>query len=153
MSAVSEPQAAHSPLEKPPSTAILCNTCGNVCKGEVLRVQNKYFHIKCFVCKDAPAKVDPPEKAAVREEGCQVSPRLPDPQGTTPGAPLGHHRPRHQELMQQAQDPALFPGGHSVQQGLRPPHPLTPLGGSSAASIVHTSRLSPSPSKSGLQRG
>ncbi|XP_045633065.1 actin-binding LIM protein 2 isoform X20 [Ursus americanus] len=48
---VSEPQAAHSPLEKPPSTAILCNTCGNVCKGEVLRVQNKYFHIKCFVCK------------------------------------------------------------------------------------------------------
>ncbi|XP_042792947.1 actin-binding LIM protein 2 isoform X13 [Panthera tigris] len=51
MSAVSEPQAAHSPLEKSPSTAILCNTCGNVCKGEVLRVQNKYFHIKCFVCK------------------------------------------------------------------------------------------------------
>lgn len=49
--AVSEPQAAHSPLEKPSSTAILCNTCGNVCKGEVLRVQNKYFHIKCFVCK------------------------------------------------------------------------------------------------------
>ncbi|XP_059236209.1 actin-binding LIM protein 2 isoform X8 [Mustela nigripes] len=51
MSAVSEPQAAHSPLEKPPSTSILCNTCGNVCKGEVLRVQNKYFHIECFVCK------------------------------------------------------------------------------------------------------
>ncbi|XP_062964720.1 actin-binding LIM protein 2 isoform X4 [Cynocephalus volans] len=51
MSAVSQPQAAHSPLEKPPSTAILCHTCGNVCKGEVLRVQNKYFHIKCFVCK------------------------------------------------------------------------------------------------------
>ncbi|XP_057562586.1 actin-binding LIM protein 2 isoform X8 [Hippopotamus amphibius kiboko] len=51
MSAVSEPQAAHSPPEKPPSTAILCNTCGNVCRGEVLRVQNKYFHIQCFVCK------------------------------------------------------------------------------------------------------
>uniref|UniRef100_A0A8C2VFP8 Actin-binding LIM protein 2 n=1 Tax=Chinchilla lanigera TaxID=34839 RepID=A0A8C2VFP8_CHILA len=51
MSAVSQPQAAHSPPEKPPSTAILCNTCGNVCKGEVLRVQNKYFHIKCFICK------------------------------------------------------------------------------------------------------
>nr|XP_015102322.1 actin-binding LIM protein 2 isoform X16 [Vicugna pacos] len=48
---VSEPQAAHGPLEKPPSTAILCNTCGNVCKGEVLRVQNKYFHLQCFVCK------------------------------------------------------------------------------------------------------
>ncbi|XP_055479783.1 actin-binding LIM protein 2 isoform X1 [Psammomys obesus] len=51
MSAVSEPQAAPAPLEKPASTAILCNTCGNVCKGEVLRVQNKYFHIRCFVCK------------------------------------------------------------------------------------------------------
>ncbi|XP_006713987.1 actin-binding LIM protein 2 isoform X20 [Homo sapiens] len=48
---VSQPQAAPSPLEKSPSTAILCNTCGNVCKGEVLRVQDKYFHIKCFVCK------------------------------------------------------------------------------------------------------
>ncbi|XP_036020925.1 actin-binding LIM protein 2 isoform X15 [Mus musculus] len=48
---VSQPQAAHAPLEKPASTAILCNTCGNVCKGEVLRVQNKYFHIRCFVCK------------------------------------------------------------------------------------------------------
>uniref|UniRef100_A0A5F8GMK5 Actin binding LIM protein family member 2 n=1 Tax=Monodelphis domestica TaxID=13616 RepID=A0A5F8GMK5_MONDO len=51
MSAVSQQQAVHSHLEKPSSTAILCNTCGNVCKGEVLRVQNKYFHIKCFVCK------------------------------------------------------------------------------------------------------
>ncbi|XP_049997161.1 actin-binding LIM protein 2 isoform X3 [Alexandromys fortis] len=51
MSAVSQPQAAHDPLEKPASTAILCSTCGNVCKGEVLRVQNKYFHIRCFVCK------------------------------------------------------------------------------------------------------
>nr|XP_008542326.1 PREDICTED: actin-binding LIM protein 2-like [Equus przewalskii] len=49
--AVSEPQAAHSPVEKLPGTAILCHTCGNVCKGEVLRVQNKHFHIKCFVCK------------------------------------------------------------------------------------------------------
>ncbi|XP_072190353.1 actin-binding LIM protein 2 isoform X15 [Excalfactoria chinensis] len=49
--AVSQPQAVHSQLEKPSSTAILCNTCGKPCKGEVLRVQNKYFHIKCFVCK------------------------------------------------------------------------------------------------------
>ncbi|XP_066041502.1 actin-binding LIM protein 2 isoform X6 [Chamaea fasciata] len=48
---VSQPQAVHSQLEKPSSTAILCNTCGKPCKGEVLRVQNKYFHIKCFVCK------------------------------------------------------------------------------------------------------
>ncbi|XP_067591103.1 actin-binding LIM protein 2 isoform X8 [Pseudorca crassidens] len=49
---VSEPQAAHSAPEKPASTAILCNTCGNVCRGEVLRVQSKYFHIQCFVCKE-----------------------------------------------------------------------------------------------------
>nr|KAF6498744.1 actin binding LIM protein family member 2 [Molossus molossus] len=50
MSAVSEPPA-HSALEKPPGTAILCTTCGAVCRGEVLRVQSKYFHLKCFVCK------------------------------------------------------------------------------------------------------
>ncbi|XP_061225573.1 actin-binding LIM protein 2 isoform X10 [Pezoporus occidentalis] len=48
---VTQSQAVHSQLEKPSTTAILCNTCGNPCKGEVLRVQNKYFHIKCFVCK------------------------------------------------------------------------------------------------------
>ncbi|XP_077877088.1 actin-binding LIM protein 2 isoform X13 [Ictidomys tridecemlineatus] len=51
MSTVSQPQASHSPLEPPPATAILCTTCGSVCKGEVLRVQSKYFHIRCFVCK------------------------------------------------------------------------------------------------------
>ncbi|KAM5159158.1 actin-binding LIM protein 2 isoform 10-T10 [Callospermophilus lateralis] len=48
---VSQPQATHSPLEPPAATAILCTTCGSVCKGEVLRVQSKYFHIRCFVCK------------------------------------------------------------------------------------------------------
>ncbi|XP_068005767.1 actin-binding LIM protein 2 isoform X10 [Melanerpes formicivorus] len=48
---VSQSQAVHSQLEKPSSTAILCHNCGDPCKGEVLRVQNKYFHIKCFVCK------------------------------------------------------------------------------------------------------
>ncbi|XP_037385365.2 actin-binding LIM protein 2 isoform X1 [Talpa occidentalis] len=51
MSAVSERQAALGALEKPPSSAILCNTCGKPCRGEVLRVQSKYFHLKCFVCK------------------------------------------------------------------------------------------------------
>ncbi|KAM9237306.1 actin-binding LIM protein 2 [Dugong dugon] len=51
MSTGSQPPAAPGAVEKPPSTAVLCDTCGNVCKGEVLRVQNKYFHIKCFVCK------------------------------------------------------------------------------------------------------
>ncbi|XP_061440989.1 actin-binding LIM protein 2 isoform X3 [Rhineura floridana] len=47
----SQPQAVHSHLEKPSGAAVLCNNCGNPCKGEVLRVQKKYFHIKCFVCK------------------------------------------------------------------------------------------------------
>ncbi|NP_001087805.1 actin binding LIM protein family member 2 L homeolog [Xenopus laevis] len=51
MSAVSQHQAVQSPLDKPLGNAILCNNCGNACKGEVLRVQSKYFHIKCFVCK------------------------------------------------------------------------------------------------------
>lgn len=51
MSAVSETPAALGALEKPPGSAILCTTCGSVCRGEVLRVQSKYFHLKCFVCK------------------------------------------------------------------------------------------------------
>ncbi|TST98572.1 Actin-binding LIM protein 1 [Bagarius yarrelli] len=34
--------------EKP---SIQCYKCGQLCKGEVLRVQNKHFHIKCFTCK------------------------------------------------------------------------------------------------------
>nr|XP_020661448.1 actin-binding LIM protein 2 isoform X3 [Pogona vitticeps] len=47
----SQAQAVRSLLEKPSGAAILCNNCSNPCKGEVLRVQKKYFHIKCFVCK------------------------------------------------------------------------------------------------------
>ncbi|XP_041426061.1 actin-binding LIM protein 1-like isoform X15 [Xenopus laevis] len=34
--------------EKP---VIQCHKCGEPCKGEVLRVQAKHFHIKCFICK------------------------------------------------------------------------------------------------------
>ncbi|XP_046709405.1 actin-binding LIM protein 2 isoform X10 [Silurus meridionalis] len=51
-------QAVHRALEQqqqsklqPQSGPILCQNCGQACKGEVLRVQNKHFHIKCFVCK------------------------------------------------------------------------------------------------------
>ncbi|XP_014011025.1 actin-binding LIM protein 2 isoform X15 [Salmo salar] len=48
-------QAVHSPLEQGKqggsSSSIPCQNCGKACKGEVLRVQNKHFHIKCFVCK------------------------------------------------------------------------------------------------------
>ncbi|KAL4660934.1 actin-binding LIM protein 2 isoform X6 [Arapaima gigas] len=43
-------QAVHSPLEQKQSSPILCHQCGKACKGEVLRVQNKHFHIKCFIC-------------------------------------------------------------------------------------------------------
>uniref|UniRef100_A0A8D2J704 Actin binding LIM protein 1 n=1 Tax=Varanus komodoensis TaxID=61221 RepID=A0A8D2J704_VARKO len=42
---LSEPQ--HS-TEKP---VIHCHKCGEPCKGEVLRVQARHFHIKCFTCK------------------------------------------------------------------------------------------------------
>ncbi|XP_036407306.1 actin-binding LIM protein 2 isoform X10 [Megalops cyprinoides] len=44
-------QAVHSPLDQKQGSSILCQNCGKACKGEVLRVQNKHFHIKCFVCK------------------------------------------------------------------------------------------------------
>ncbi|XP_034753966.1 actin-binding LIM protein 1a isoform X17 [Etheostoma cragini] len=38
----------HHSTEKP---LIQCYKCGEPCKGEVLRVQNKHFHLKCFTCK------------------------------------------------------------------------------------------------------
>uniref|UniRef100_A0A8C8SC57 Actin binding LIM protein 1 n=1 Tax=Pelusios castaneus TaxID=367368 RepID=A0A8C8SC57_9SAUR len=39
---------AHHSTEKP---VIHCHKCGEPCKGEVLRVQARHFHIKCFTCK------------------------------------------------------------------------------------------------------
>ncbi|XP_058262501.1 actin-binding LIM protein 1-like isoform X21 [Hemibagrus wyckioides] len=45
---VAHPQEAHRPPEK---LVIQCYKCGEPCKGEVLRVQSKHFHIKCFTCK------------------------------------------------------------------------------------------------------
>uniref|UniRef100_A0A9J8B781 Actin binding LIM protein 1a n=1 Tax=Cyprinus carpio carpio TaxID=630221 RepID=A0A9J8B781_CYPCA len=41
-------QEAHHQTGKP---LIRCAKCGEVCKGEALRVQAKHFHIKCFTCK------------------------------------------------------------------------------------------------------
>uniref|UniRef100_A0A452HPT5 Uncharacterized protein n=1 Tax=Gopherus agassizii TaxID=38772 RepID=A0A452HPT5_9SAUR len=46
-------RVAHS-QEPPHSTekpVIHCHKCEEPCKGEVLRVQSKHFHIKCFTCK------------------------------------------------------------------------------------------------------
>uniref|UniRef100_A0A9J7XNK3 Actin-binding LIM protein 2 n=1 Tax=Cyprinus carpio carpio TaxID=630221 RepID=A0A9J7XNK3_CYPCA len=55
MSTAFHQQAVHSSLEQQKgqrqSGPIPCQNCGKPCKGEVLRVQNKHFHIKCFVCK------------------------------------------------------------------------------------------------------
>nr|XP_038966166.1 actin-binding LIM protein 1 isoform X15 [Rattus norvegicus] len=45
---VAHPQDPHHSSEKP---VIHCHKCGEPCKGEVLRVQTKHFHIKCFTCK------------------------------------------------------------------------------------------------------
>ncbi|XP_036428622.1 actin-binding LIM protein 1 isoform X13 [Colossoma macropomum] len=45
---VAHPQEPHHPPEK---LVIQCYKCGEPCKGEVLRVQSRHFHIKCFTCK------------------------------------------------------------------------------------------------------
>uniref|UniRef100_A0A8C7LWJ5 Actin binding LIM protein 1a n=1 Tax=Oncorhynchus mykiss TaxID=8022 RepID=A0A8C7LWJ5_ONCMY len=45
---VAHAQDAHNSNEKP---LIQCYKCGEPCKGEVLRVQSKHFHLKCFTCK------------------------------------------------------------------------------------------------------
>ncbi|XP_077356180.1 actin-binding LIM protein 2 isoform X4 [Festucalex cinctus] len=50
---VIQQQAVQSPAapQKPGRGPVACQNCGKPCKGEALRVQNKHFHIKCFVCK------------------------------------------------------------------------------------------------------
>ncbi|XP_028976168.1 actin-binding LIM protein 1a isoform X18 [Esox lucius] len=45
---VAHAQDTHHSSEKP---LIQCYKCGQPCKGEVLRVQSKHFHLKCFTCK------------------------------------------------------------------------------------------------------
>uniref|UniRef100_V9KMA6 Actin-binding LIM protein 1 n=1 Tax=Callorhinchus milii TaxID=7868 RepID=V9KMA6_CALMI len=45
---VAHPQDPRQPTEKP---AIHCFKCGDPCKGQVLRVQARHFHLKCFTCK------------------------------------------------------------------------------------------------------
>ncbi|KAM9718259.1 actin-binding LIM protein 2 isoform 1-T1 [Menidia menidia] len=58
-STVFQQQSVHTPLEQQKSKSkqsggggpIACQNCGKPCKGEALRVQNKHFHIKCFICK------------------------------------------------------------------------------------------------------
>ncbi|KAM4714077.1 actin-binding LIM protein 2 isoform 10-T10 [Anableps anableps] len=57
-SSLFQQQAVHSALEQQKQKvkqegggSVACQNCGKPCKGEALRVQNKHFHIKCFVCK------------------------------------------------------------------------------------------------------
>ncbi|XP_048465162.1 actin-binding LIM protein 1 [Rhincodon typus] len=45
---MAHPQDPHKPTEKP---VIHCFKCGDPCKGQVLRVQSRHFHLKCFTCK------------------------------------------------------------------------------------------------------
>ncbi|KAF7219641.1 transcript variant X11 [Nothobranchius furzeri] len=46
---VAHTQDAHQHSNEKP--LIQCYKCKEPCKGEVLRVQNKHFHLKCFTCK------------------------------------------------------------------------------------------------------
>ncbi|XP_038157023.1 actin-binding LIM protein 1-like isoform X1 [Cyprinodon tularosa] len=50
---VSVLHAPDSCQQSPPAVKqpIQCFRCGGLCKGEALRVQSTYFHIKCFTCK------------------------------------------------------------------------------------------------------
>ncbi|XP_032806502.2 actin-binding LIM protein 1-like isoform X4 [Petromyzon marinus] len=54
---LSEPQvapkqdAAQPPTSGKDKPPILCHKCSEPCKGEALRVQDRHFHIKCFICK------------------------------------------------------------------------------------------------------
>ncbi|XP_061565453.1 actin-binding LIM protein 2 isoform X1 [Cololabis saira] len=58
---VFQQQAVHSPLEQQKTKGgggpIACQNCGKPVKGEALRVQNKHFHTKCFVCKVCGAEL------------------------------------------------------------------------------------------------
>ncbi|XP_028450780.1 actin-binding LIM protein 3 isoform X5 [Perca flavescens] len=40
-----------SPLSSRGNSPILCERCGEVCRGEVVRVKNTHFHIQCFTCQ------------------------------------------------------------------------------------------------------
>ncbi|KAM9333848.1 actin-binding LIM protein 3-like [Pholidichthys leucotaenia] len=40
-----------SPLSSRESSSIMCERCGEVCRGEVVRVKSMHFHVNCFTCK------------------------------------------------------------------------------------------------------
>uniref|UniRef100_A0A8C9X1Q4 Actin binding LIM protein family, member 3 n=1 Tax=Sander lucioperca TaxID=283035 RepID=A0A8C9X1Q4_SANLU len=40
-----------APLSSHGNSPILCERCGEVCRGEVVRVKNTHFHVQCFTCQ------------------------------------------------------------------------------------------------------
>ncbi|XP_028277221.1 actin-binding LIM protein 3-like isoform X1 [Parambassis ranga] len=40
-----------SPLSSRGNSPIVCERCGEVCRGEVVRVKNTHFHVHCFTCQ------------------------------------------------------------------------------------------------------
>ncbi|XP_035481993.2 actin-binding LIM protein 3 isoform X9 [Scophthalmus maximus] len=40
-----------SPLCSRGNSPIVCERCGEVCRGEVVRVKNTHFHVQCFTCQ------------------------------------------------------------------------------------------------------
>uniref|UniRef100_UPI003AABF8EC actin-binding LIM protein 3-like n=1 Tax=Centroberyx gerrardi TaxID=166262 RepID=UPI003AABF8EC len=40
-----------SPLSGRGSSSIVCERCGEACRGEVVRVKNTHFHVHCFTCQ------------------------------------------------------------------------------------------------------
>ncbi|KAM8835593.1 actin-binding LIM protein 3-like isoform 1-T2 [Synchiropus picturatus] len=40
-----------SPLSSRGSSPITCQRCGEVCRGEVVRVKSTHFHVSCFTCQ------------------------------------------------------------------------------------------------------
>lgn len=40
-----------SPVSSRGNSPIACERCGEVCRGEVVRVKNTHFHIHCFTCQ------------------------------------------------------------------------------------------------------
>ncbi|XP_058484380.1 actin-binding LIM protein 3-like isoform X7 [Solea solea] len=40
-----------SPLSSRANSPIVCERCGEVCRGEVVRVKNTHFHVHCFTCQ------------------------------------------------------------------------------------------------------
>ncbi|KAM4546285.1 actin-binding LIM protein 3-like isoform 4-T4 [Fundulus diaphanus] len=43
--------SSSSPVSSRGSSPIMCERCGEACRGEVVRVKNTHFHVHCFTCQ------------------------------------------------------------------------------------------------------